>query len=101
MLARNSDANASVNVLDMRAQTRFGVDEIEGLLEKMLEVGWVARLTLDTPNRKPTKWWRKHDAGAERWILIMNPAALCLATCIDFLSLIPRQILRSLSKFIV
>nr|WP_315473056.1 YihY family inner membrane protein [uncultured Undibacterium sp.] len=79
VLARNSDANASVNIVDMRAQTRFGVDEIEGLLEKMLEVGWVARLSMDTPNRKSSKWWRKHDAGAERWILIMNPAALCLA----------------------
>ncbi len=76
--ARNSDADAAIDVLQIRRQTRFGVDEIEGLLEKMLEVGWVARLASDVPLQKRS-WWRKHDTGAERWILIMNPAAFTLA----------------------
>ncbi|MFZ6817669.1 YihY family inner membrane protein [Undibacterium sp. Ji22W] len=78
IMARNSDANAVVDVLQVRKHTRFGVDEIEGLLEKMLEAGWVARLTNDGPARKRS-WWHKHDAGSERWVLIMNPAAFTLA----------------------
>ncbi|WP_395012460.1 YihY family inner membrane protein [Undibacterium sp.] len=76
--ARNSDADAAVGVLEIRRQTRFGVDEIEGLLEKMYEVGWVARLASDKSVQKRS-WWRKHDAGSERWILVMNPAAFTLA----------------------
>ena len=76
--ARNSDADAAVDVLQIRRQTRFGVDEIEGLLEKMYEVGWVARLASDKPSQKRS-WWKKHDAGSERWILVMNPAAFTLA----------------------
>lgn len=76
--ARNSDANAVVDVLQIRSQTRFGVDEIEGLLERMVEVGWVGRVTSDQVSKKK-RWWQKHDAGAERWILIMNPAAFTLA----------------------
>lgn len=79
VLARNSDADASVGVLDIRSKTRFGVNEIEGLLEKMLEMGWVARLETNEPNKKRGRWWKKHDAGADRWILIMNPASLALA----------------------
>jgi membrane protein len=78
VMARNSDANAVVDVLQIRSQTRFGVDEIEGLLERMLEVGWVARLSIDGPVKRRS-WWHKHDAGAERWVLIMNPAAFSLA----------------------
>lgn len=76
--ARQSDAEAVVDVVQIRRQTRFGVDEIEGLLERMLEVGWVARVSSDIPTKKQA-WWKKHDAGAERWILIMNPAAFTLA----------------------
>nr|WP_315469057.1 YihY family inner membrane protein [uncultured Undibacterium sp.] len=76
--ARSASTDAAVGVLQIRSKTRFGVDEIEGLLEKMLEVGWVARLANDGPV-KVRSWWHKHDAGAERWVLIMNPAAFCLA----------------------
>lgn len=78
-LARGSDGDASVGVLDIRSKTRFGVNEIEGLLEKMLEMGWVARLETNEPSKRRGRWWKKHDAGADRWILIMNPAALALA----------------------
>lgn len=79
VLARNSDANATVDTLTIRARTRFGVDEIEGILEKMLELGWVGRVAVEMPHARRGGIWRKHDAGAERWILIMNPAALSLA----------------------
>lgn len=85
--ARNSDASAAVDVMSIRHQTRFGVDEIEGLLEKMLEAAWVARVIvqINQGGGKRTqapmwrRWWNKHDAGAERWILTINPASVRMA----------------------
>ncbi|WP_230409543.1 YihY family inner membrane protein [Undibacterium fentianense] len=78
VMTRQSEGSAAVDILQIRKMTRFGVDEIEGLLEKMLEVGWVARLATDDVIRKKA-WWHKHDAGKERWVLIINPASLTLA----------------------
>lgn len=78
-MAHTSDENATVNVLEIRRQTRFGVDEIEGLLEKMLELGWVARVAFEGSTTNKGKWWRQHHSGRERWVLIMNPASLALS----------------------
>ena len=81
--ARNANAEAVVDVASIRIQTRFGLDEIEGLLEKMLETGWVARVVFDESQGSEkftvNSWWRKNNAGKERWILVMNPAALALS----------------------
>lgn len=77
--ARNAKADAAVDVASIRIQTRFGLDEIEGLLEKMLEIGWVARVASDAPQSLKKPWWRKRNSGSERWILVMNPGALTLA----------------------
>jgi membrane protein len=81
--ARNASADAVVDVASIRIQTRFGLDEIEGLLEQMLETGWVARVVSDTPQASEktsrSRWWKKTNAGKERWILVMNPAALALS----------------------
>lgn len=81
--ARNAKADAVVHVASIRIQTRFGLDEIEGLLEKMLEIGWVARVVSDAPDMsaklaKPS-WWKKTNTGIDRWVLVMNPAALALS----------------------
>ncbi|MDO9193634.1 MAG: YihY family inner membrane protein [Undibacterium sp.] len=77
--ARVAKADAAVDVASIRIQTRFGLDEIEGLLEKMLEIGWVARIVPDELQSAKKQWWKKHDSGSERWILVMNPAALTLS----------------------
>ncbi len=77
--ARNAKADAAVDVASIRIQTRFGLDEIEGLLEKMLEIGWVARVASDAPQSLKKPWWKKRNSGSERWILVMNPSALTLA----------------------
>jgi membrane protein len=79
ILARLKNENAQVAVLDIRQQTRFGIDEIEGLLERMLAVGWVARIDQDDIPIKRHKWWRAKDEHSEEWILLMNPASLAVS----------------------
>ncbi|MBY0573548.1 MAG: hypothetical protein K2P84_07695, partial [Undibacterium sp.] len=63
----------------IRHKTKFGIDEIEGLLEKMLEVGWVARVTIAAPRADKKSWWKKRDVGADSWVMVMNPSMLRLS----------------------
>ncbi|MBX9870349.1 MAG: YihY family inner membrane protein [Burkholderiaceae bacterium] len=79
VLARHVSDQASVDVASIRAQTRFGLEEIEGLLETMNELGWVARVNPVAAEYRRHRWWRKVNGETERWILVMNPAALSLS----------------------
>ncbi|MFX8926075.1 hypothetical protein ABTN20_19630, partial [Acinetobacter baumannii] len=63
----------------MRMQTRLGIDEIQGLLERMAEEGWVARVNVDNKVLRSRFWLRKNEIGAELWILLISPAGLRLA----------------------
>lgn len=77
--ARTAEAGAAVNVNAIRTETRLGIDEIEGLLERMSEAGWVARVNANTTTSRSRFWLRKNEAGAELWILLLNPASLHLS----------------------
>jgi len=77
--ARLADANAAVSVNTIRTETRLGIDEIEGLLERMSETGWVARVNVNTTASRSRFWLRKNEAGAELWIMLINPASLRLS----------------------
>ena len=77
--ARDAHDGAAVDVNAMRIQTHFGLDEIDGLLEKMLEAGWVARVKNEVVLKNKQAWWHKVDEGAERWVLLANPDQLMLA----------------------
>lgn len=79
VLAREAHETATVDIASIRIQTRFGLEEIEGLLECMHELGWVARVSADTPQVKRRRWWKKVNGETERWILVMNPSALTLS----------------------
>lgn len=79
VLARHVSDQATVDVASIRAETRFGLEEIEGLLETMNELGWVARVNSVAPEYRRHRWWRKVNGETERWILVMNPAALSLS----------------------
>lgn len=79
LAARNGAHGAAVDVASIRASTRFGLDEIDGLLERMLEIGWVARVLSDAPTTARTAWWTKNNEGMERWALVANPELLKLA----------------------
>jgi membrane protein len=60
--ARHSTSNAIVNAGRIRAQTRFGLDEIEGLLQRMLEAGWVAQVS--SPTAHPLQLYGRVTAMA-------------------------------------
>jgi membrane protein len=77
--ARNSRGGAIVDVASIRIQTRFGLDEIEGLLEKMLEAEWVARVMPDLSGTAKKTWLNKFDVGGECWIFTADPASLKLS----------------------
>jgi len=77
--ARLADTTAAVSVNTIRTETRLGIDEIEGLLERMSETGWVARVNVNTTASRSRFWLRKNEAGAELWIMLVNPASLRLS----------------------
>lgn len=76
--ARQAEVSA-VSMMQIRTITRFGLDEIEGLLERMSDAGWVAKLAPDLPARKAKQWWGNSNEGKELWTLIANPETLSLA----------------------
>lgn len=76
--ARHSTSNAIVNAGQIRAQTRFGLDEIEGLLQRMLEAGWVAQVSSPTVTSASTLWARNSDGG-DLWTMAANPSLLTMA----------------------
>jgi membrane protein len=74
--AQLNDSNM-VSSAAIRAHTRFGYDEMTSLLERMLAVGWVGRVTADV---KPSPRWRKRAIeGADNWVLLANLNKLRLA----------------------
>lgn len=75
--ARAHAETAVVTAAHIRAQTRLGFDEMETLLEKMLDAGWVGRIKIDAPRRK--RWGKRIAEGKDCWTLLMNPDILTLA----------------------
>lgn len=76
--ARYNTNNAVVNTAQMRAETKFGLDEIEGLLQRMLEAGWVAQVSSPTATSASTLWVRSSDGG-DLWTMSANPSLLTMA----------------------
>jgi membrane protein len=77
--ARAADSGAAVNINTVRTQTSLGIDEIEGLLERMSEAGWVARVNVNTNTSRSRFWLRKNEAGSEPWVMLANPMTVHLA----------------------
>ncbi len=75
--ARVGVDSAVVDIAALRALTHFGLEELQLLLQKMLEVGWVGSLTSDTP-KKPGRGGRTAD-GVDRWTLLADPAHIKLS----------------------
>ncbi|MFZ6655982.1 YihY family inner membrane protein [Undibacterium sp. TJN19] len=77
--ARAADSGAAVSINAIRMQTSLGIDEIEGLLERMSEAGWVARVNVATNTSRSRFWLRKNEAGTEPWVMLANPLVVQLA----------------------
>lgn len=74
--ARMQGGQAQVSANALRLQTRLGFDEIDALLQKMADCGWVGRIKSE---RKPRGWGKSHNEGVEEWALLANPNALRVA----------------------
>ena len=69
--------HAAVDAWLMRERTQLGFDEIEHLLQRMLEMGWVGRVR---PQRLGTiSFRRRAQAKQDKWVLLANPDKLTLA----------------------
>ncbi|MCD6025644.1 MAG: rbn [Solimicrobium sp.] len=68
--ARSKTSYAGVSSWEIRKKAKLGFDEIENLLSKMEQVGWVGRLSKEEIERtKPPSL-----TGSECWVLLANPA---------------------------
>ncbi|HEY5800750.1 MAG TPA: YihY family inner membrane protein [Burkholderiaceae bacterium] len=74
---RERAASGAVGTPAIRHATRMGYDEIDELLEKMLDAGWVGRVKGSAPLR--VQWGKRITEGADSWILLANPAQLTVA----------------------
>jgi membrane protein len=75
--ARSGKDAASVTTAALRGATRLGYDELEGLLQKMLEAGWVGRIAAGPPRR--AQFGKRVTDGEDAWVLLANPEQLKLA----------------------
>jgi len=67
---------AVVTAAAIRERTRFGFDEMDTLLEKMLAEGWVGRVKTE---QLPRVQWGKRVTEGDSWVLLANPNKLTLA----------------------
>lgn len=77
---RNARVNQDLSDVDialLRLKTRLGNDELETLLIKMVQVGWVGVVQNDTNHK--AMWRRQHWRNVDRYVLLANPDTLTLA----------------------
>lgn len=75
--ARVNQALSDVDIALLRLKTRLGNDELETLLTKMIQVGWVGIIQNETHPK--VVWRRQHWRNVERYVLLANPDTLTLA----------------------
>lgn len=76
--ARETEAGAAVDQFRLRERTRLGMDEIEALLSKLAQQGWVGRLSSDAEGMSRQFWSKKYDALREPWMLLLKPELINL-----------------------
>lgn len=74
--ARATGESATVDIGLLRARTHLGLEELQNLLQKMLDAGWVGSLKGDAP--KKSAWNKRLVDGLDRWTLLINPEFLRL-----------------------
>jgi membrane protein len=75
--ARSEGSNAAVEASALRLGTRLGYEELDVLLEKMLDAGWVARVA--PLRRRRVQIGKRVSEGLDRWALLANPEQLTVA----------------------
>ncbi|MFL9878041.1 YihY family inner membrane protein [Herbaspirillum rhizosphaerae] len=74
--ARANGESATVDVALLRAHTHMGLEELQNLLQKMLDAGWVGSLKSEAP--KKSAWNKRLVDGLDHWTLLINPEFLKL-----------------------
>ena len=75
--ARVNGESAMVDAGTLRTETRLGFEELQSLLEKMLDAGWVGSIKADGP--KKAVWGKRMVDGLDSWTLLINPDVLKLS----------------------
>ncbi|OYO29036.1 YihY family inner membrane protein [Janthinobacterium sp. PC23-8] len=68
---------ALVGAAEIRSRTRLGFDEMEKLLDKMVEQGWVGRVNVDAAVR--VQWGKRVADSSDHWVLLGNVNRITLA----------------------
>ncbi|MYM67522.1 YihY family inner membrane protein [Pseudoduganella sp. FT55W] len=68
---------ALVSAGQIRARTRLGFDEMDNLLERMMQEGWVGRVPVANPPR--VQWGKRVSEGSDHWVILANMDKLTLA----------------------
>ena len=87
LLVESRNSSAAVDVLRLREETRQGFEESERLLQRMLNVGWVARIRAER-----SRGWRLRRRGKlqqDRWVLLANPDKLTVAEVYQLFAFAP------------
>jgi membrane protein len=72
--ARLGSELASVDLSLLRAKTRLGHEELQAIMHRMVEAGWVGAIRDD--QGKKSMWKRRSESNLESWVLLANPDML-------------------------
>ena len=75
--AREGVETAVVDMDTLRRETGLGLGELNDLLRRMGEAGWVASIRPESSRR--AGWNKRVTDGMDRWALVVNPANVQLA----------------------
>jgi len=68
---------ALVGSAEIRSSTRLGFDEMEKLLAKMVDQGWVGRVNVESAVR--VQWGKRVADSSDHWVLLGNVQRITLA----------------------
>jgi len=77
--ARVGVESAVVSMEEVRRATRLGLGELQQLLARMSEEGWVASVKPESGSRSRRGWNRRITDDMDRWTLVANPSTIQLA----------------------
>ena len=87
LLVESRNSSAAVDVLRLREETRQGFAESERLLQRMLNVGWVARIRAE--RSRGWRLGRRSKLQQDRWVLLANPDKLTVAEVYQLFAFAP------------
>lgn len=72
--ARQQGELASVDLSLLKTRTRLGHDELQAIMQKMIDAGWVG--SIKDEQGKKSLWKKREEDSQESWVLLANPDML-------------------------